>query len=291
MKIFLIFLILSFMLLPSDSQEIDLHDSFIENFQNEQPEFFRYGSTGKKAGWKWKSGKTSSETADSKVLSFKIHPKEAAGAGKGPEIISNKFTHFGTYSTRLKVPDPRETQPNVGAVVGYFTYHMDGEKGLSEIDFEWLLADPEVIYMGTWTGESGKLKRVGRTINLAKGIIYSTEYREDHARTREKLTSQSENYPQKIEAIEGFDASSQFHTYGFDWHPDRIRWWMLHPTTADTVVLWDYRGERGSPQHPSKYRMNFWHTNNWSVETNPASLEAPKKRFELEVDWMGYRPF
>lgn len=37
--------------------------------------------------------------------------------------------------------------------------------------------------------------------------------------------------------------------------------------------------------------MNFWHTNNWSVETNPKSLEKPKKKFELEVDWMSYRPF
>lgn len=291
MRIFLISIILSSIFLQSDSQEVDLHDDFLENFQGRKSEFFHYGSTGKKVGWKWNSGKTSSETADSKVLSFKIHPKEEAGAGKGPEIISRKFTHFGSYSARLKVPDPREIQPNVGAVVGYFTYHMDKEKGLSEIDFEWLLADPEVVYMGTWTGESGKLKRVGRTINLAKGIIYATEYREDHTKTREKLTGSSQNFPELIEAIEGFDASAQFHTYGFDWHPDRIRWWMLHPTTADTVVLWDYQGERGIPQHLSKYRMNFWHTNNWSVETNPKSLEKPKERFELEVDWLGYRAF
>jgi beta-glucanase (GH16 family) len=278
-------------MLNSDTSQVDYHGEFFEDFSSSKPEYFSYGSTGKKSGWKWKSGKTSSETADSKVLSFKIHPKEEAGAGKGPEIISRKFTHFGSYSTRLKVPDPRETQPNVGAVVGYFTYHEDDEKGLSEIDFEWLLADPEIIYVGTWTGESGKLKRVGRTINLAKGIIYTTEYREDHSKTREKLTGLSDNYPEKIEAIEGFDASSQFHTYGFDWYPDRIRWWMLHPTTADTVVLWDYKGERGIPQHPSKYRMNFWHTDNWSVETNPKSLEKPNRRFELEVDWMGYRPY
>ncbi|MDP2042481.1 glycoside hydrolase family 16 protein, partial [Algoriphagus sp.] len=264
---------------------------FLENFQNSKPEFFRYGSTGRKANFKWKSGKKAKETDDSKILSFKIDPREVAGPGKGPEIISNKFTHFGSYATRLKVPDPRGVQPNVGAVVGYFTYHNDPEKGLSEIDFEWLLADPEVIYMGTWTGESGKLIRVGRTINLAKGIIYTTEYREDHSKTREKLTGSSQNFPEKIEAIEGFDASAQFHTYGFDWQPDRIRWWMLHPTTADTVVLWDYKGERGIPQHPSKYRMNFWHTNNWSVETNSKSLEKPKERFEVKVDWMGYRPF
>ena len=262
MKILLTLISLPLFLFISDSSQMEMHHAFQENFRHRKSEFFRYGSTGEKAGWKWKSGKNSSETADSKVLSFKIHPKEEAGAGKGPEIISKNFTHFGSYSTRLKVPDPRETQPNVGAVVGYFTYHEDDEKGLSEIDFEWLLADPEVIYVGTWTGESGKLKRVGRTINLAKGIIYTTEYREDHSKIREKLTSDLENFPQKMDAIEGFDASSQFHTYGFDWRPDRIRWWMLHPTTADTVVLWDYQGERGIPQHPSKYRMNFWHTNN-----------------------------
>lgn len=291
MRILLISMFVFSFLLNSDSQELDFHDAFLENFQNSKPEFFRYGSTGRKANFKWKSGKKAKETDDSKILSFKIDPREVAGPGKGPEIISNKFTNFGSYATRLKVPDPRGVQPNVGAVVGYFTYHNDPEKGLSEIDFEWLLADPEVIYMGTWTGESGKLIRVGRTINLAKGIIYTTEYREDHSKTREKLTGSSQNFPEKIEAIEGFDASAQFHTYGFDWQPDRIRWWMLHPTTADTVVLWDYKGERGIPQHPSKYRMNFWHTNNWSVETNPKSLERPMKRFELEVDWMGYRPF
>jgi beta-glucanase (GH16 family) len=291
MRIFVILLLSSITMFQSDSNPVEYHEAFREDFSERTPEFFRYGSTGRKANFKWKSGKKAKETDDSKILSFKIDPREVAGPGKGPEIISNKFTHFGSYATRLKVPDPRGVQPNVGAVVGYFTYHNDPEEGLSEIDFEWLLADPEVIYMGTWTGESGKLIRVGRTINLAKGIIYTTEYREDHSKTREKLTGSNQNFPEKIEAIEGFDASAQFHTYGFDWQPDRIRWWMLHPTTADTVVLWDYKGERGIPQHPSKYRMNFWHTNNWSVETNPKSLEKPKERFELEVDWMGYRPF
>ncbi len=273
-------------LFPSDQIK---ESGFRENFDSKELAHFRYGSTGRTSKFKWKSGVKSGN--DDKILSFKLDPKEKAGPGKGPEIISKDFTHFGTYSTRLKVPDPRETQPNIGAVVGYFTYHNDDEQGLSEIDFEWLIADPEVIYMGTWTGESGKLKRVGRTINLAKGIIYTTEYREDHSKIREKLTGSDQNFPEKIEAIEGFDASTGFHTYGFDWHPDQIRWWMLHPTTADTVVLWNYQGEMGIPQHPSKYRMNFWHTDNWSVETNPNSLEKPTKRFELEVDWMEYRPF
>lgn len=176
-------------------------------------------------------------------------------------------------------------------MVGYFTYHVDSIPGLSEIDFEWLLADPTVIYMGTWTGHSGELKRVGRTINLAKGIIYNTVYREDHADVRTPLTG-TQNQPETIEAIPDFDASANFYAYGFDWHPDRIRWWMIHPTTGEKVVLFDYQGStRGIPQHRSHYRMNFWHTNNWSVETNPLSTEKPLQPYELEVDWMSYEPF
>lgn len=108
------------------------------------------------------------ERRELKVLSFKINPKDEAEPGKGPEIISGKSTHFDTYATCLKVPNAKSIQPNVGAVVGYFTYHQDPEKGLSEIDFEWLLADSGVIYVGTWTGKSGKLERIGRTIHLVR---------------------------------------------------------------------------------------------------------------------------
>ncbi len=265
-------------------------DAILENFSSAELDNFKYGSTGNEAEFKWKSGVDSPTEPGEKILSFKIDPTDSAGAGRGPEIISKDFTHFGTYAARLKVPDVKDVQPNVGAVVGYFTYHMDGELGLSEIDFEWLIADPEVIYVGTWTGPGGKLRRIGRTLNMAKGIIYSTTTREGHAGTRSPLTG-DQNQPVSIMAIEGYNASSQFYTYGFDWYPDRLKWWMIHPETADTVVLWDYHGSQlGIPQNHSRYRMNFWHTNNWSVETNPNSLEKPIHPYELEIDWMSYEP-
>src|ERR1700748_1311614 len=92
----------------------DFNDSSLRNF--------RYGSTGKK------------------VLLFRIDPADSAGPGRGPEIISKDLTHFGSYSARIKIPDVRNVQPNAGAVVGYFTYHMDSLQGLSEIDIEWLIA-------------------------------------------------------------------------------------------------------------------------------------------------------
>ncbi len=117
---------------------------------------------GAKDSFKWKSGVASSTDSSTKVLLFKIDPADSAGAGIGPEIISKQFTYFGTYSARLKVPNVRDVQPNTGAVVGYFTYYMDSVYGLSEIDFEWLVADPTIVYIGTWTGFEGHLKRIGR---------------------------------------------------------------------------------------------------------------------------------
>lgn len=286
---FILTTLLSAGLLSITPRSID-QTFFFENFSNDTSTFFQYGSTGNKSDFKWKMGHSSPTEPGTSILSFKIDPEDAAGAGRGPEIISRDFTHFGSYATRLKVPNVKEIQPNVGAVVGYFTYHVDSAVGLSEVDFEWLIADPEVIYVGTWTGEPGKLQRIGRTINLAKGIVYSTTSRVDHDGTRSPLTG-LQNQPETIPAIKGYDASSQFYTYGFDWHPDHLRWWIIHPISADTVVLWDYQGSQlGIPQNRSRYRLNFWHTNEWAVETNPNSTEKPLQPYEVEIDWMYYNP-
>lgn len=275
-------------LIPNKSEK--KHKSFREDFSKAKSTNFRYGSTGTKADFKYKMGTDSPSEPGTNILSFKLNPDEKAGPGKGPEIISKYFTHFGTYSTRLKVPDARDKQPSAGAVVGYFTYHEDHTEGLSEIDFEWLIADPRIIYVGTWTGEHGKLQRIGRIINLAEGEIIETISKVNYDGAPLTLMG-LQNVPESIPAIKDYDASAQFYTYGFDWETNRLRWWMLHPETADTVVLWDYQGSQlGIPQHASKYRMNFWHTKDWAVEGNPNSLEKPEFPFELEVDWMGYKP-
>jgi hypothetical protein len=75
---------------------------------------------------------------------------------------------------------------------------------------------------------------------------------------------------------------------------------MEHPETGRKIILWDYKGKEVFPDQPSKtgvpclkskYRLNFWHTNNWPVETNPLSVEKPLYPYELEIDWMSYTPF
>lgn len=260
-----------------------------ENFSKSSSTHFRYGSSGTVTEFGYKQGIKSSGDTKTSILSFKINPDERAGAGRGPEIISNKFTHYGSYSIRLKVPNAKITQPNVGAVVGYFTYHTDTINGLSEIDFEWLLADPRIIYIGTWTGMRGKLERIGRTINMATGEILSTGHKIGYGGKVNPFEG-LQNQPTTLKAIPDYDASNRFYTYGFDWHPDQIRWWMINEITKEKIILWDYQGSRlGIPQHASRYRINFWHTNNWPVEGNPFAIEKPEDKYELEVDWIKFK--
>ena len=287
--------------------EIRYHGPFIENFTKSTSEFFNYNIRRSGYDFRYYSGIPSLSEKGTDIMMYRIDPEDPAGAGRGPEIISKDYTYYGTYSARIKIPDVTKVQPNVGAVVGYFTYNVDPTLGQSEIDYEWLIADPEVIYIGTWTGVRPAHNRVGRVINLAKGIIYSTSYRGETIReggvrettSRGRLTGE-QNQPETITPIENFNAAARFYTYGFDWYPDRITWWIIHPDTNEKIILWDYKGtdlfpgqpaSTGIPVAHTRYRLNFWHTNNWPVETNPNSIEKPLYPYELEIDWMSYKPF
>lgn len=301
------FLYLSLIVLASDylhaqsdgerEGRIKFHGKFIENFDKPTSKYFfqRRDYRTEEKDFRFFPASTSLSEKGTKVMIFRMDPEDPAGAGRGPEIISKDYTHFGTYSARLRIPDVTKVQPDVGAVVGYFTYHRDDIHGLSEIDWEWLIADPEIIYIGTWTGPRGNLQRIGRTINLSKGIIYNTLYKSQADGNKNHPLTGLQNQPETIQAIENFNAAAQFYTYGFDWYPDRIVWWIIHPTTNEKIILWDYTGSTpnftGIPTNPTFYRFNFWHTNNWPVETRSNSIEKPLYPYELEIDWMSYTPF
>jgi len=269
------------------------HGKFVEKFKKPTSKYFNLKLKSAGVDNRYSKSVDSPSEKKTKVMILRIDPEDPAGAGRGPEIISIDFTHFGSYAVRLKVPDVVNIQPDVGAVVGYFTYHMDNIEGLSEIDIEWLIADPEIIYIGTWTGPRDSLQRIGRIINLANGGIYNTSYRAGNGRNL-PLTGE-QNQPETIQPIEKYNAASQFYTYGFDWYPDRITWWIIHPNTGKKIVLWDYSGSTpdftGIPLNHTYYRLNFWHTNNWPVETNQYSIEKPLNHYEVEIDWISYTPF
>lgn len=280
-----------------DNPKHKYHKAFVEDFDKESSEYFiqRRDRRDEATDFRYFPGAVSLSEKGTDVLLYRIDPNDPPGAGRGPEIISKNYTSYGTYSARIRIPDVTKVQPNTGAVVGYFTYNMEPGKSLSEIDWEWLIADPEIVYLGTWTGERGNLQRIGRTINLATGEIYHTIYRSGKDGNINHPLTGEQNQPETVPVIEGFNAAKQFYTYGFDWYPDRLTWWILHPETEEKIILWDYRGSTpdftGIPDNRTYYRLNFWHTNNWPVETNPNSIEKPAYPYELEVDWMSYTPF
>ena len=269
--------------------------AFTDDFNQSKPAYFNTSGS----DLRYYCGVHSLTEKDTDVLLLRISPSDPAGAGRGPEIATPKSSHFGSYSVRLRIPDVKAVQPNVGAVVGYFTYRFNRGYGLSEIDIEWLLADPTLLYIGTWTSAPdnvNNLQHIGRTVNLATGRILYTNYRSFHdGNVTHNFSDDAATTPKTIPAIDGFNAAERFYTYGFDWYPDRITWWIEHPETGEKVILWDYSGTTpnysGIPQSPSVYLLNFWHTKDWSVDTNPRSTEAPKYPYFLEVDWMKYEPF
>lgn len=81
----------------------------------------------------------------------------------------------------------------------------------------------------------------------------------------------------------GFDASADFHTYGFLWAPDRIEWYV------DGVLRHVETGTRGPlPEIPGKLMMNFWATQGaepWSTDFVPANAPA-----SIEVERIAYNP-
>ena len=305
MKRIVFFLLNVFLLLFSVSAEAQekkpvkpkFHKAFTEHFNKDSSKFFNLNGGRKRESkqMRYVPGTQSLCEKGTDIMLFRIDPKDPFGPGRGPEICSKDHTYYGSYSARIRIPDVREVQPNVGAVVGYFTYNMEKEKGLSEIDWEWLIADPEIVYIGTWTGKQNALQRIGRTINLAKGIVYECIYRSEADGNRNHKLTGLQNQPETIPAIKDFNAASRFYTYGFDWYPDRLVWWILHPETEEKIVLWDYKGSTplfsGIPDNKTRYLLNFWHTHNWPVHTNPKSVEKPKYPYEVEIDWMSYKPF
>lgn len=237
------------------------------------------------------------QAQDGKSLELRLAAGSHPGPGGGPEIETNKQIGYGTYATRLKTADC-SGQPNAGVVTGYFVYFNDGSdangNGLPdnvEIDFEWLCAEPQTIYLTMWTDyrDSDEAhKRVGRAINLQSGEILYSCYFESFGACQP--LSGIENQPTTLAARPAYASDSAYYVYGFDWSADRVTWWMKDPTSGQRIVLWDYQGSTRIPPAPAYYMTNVWHTAGWTPPGNPAATEQPTAPVSIWVDWTRYEP-
>jgi hypothetical protein len=227
------------------------------------------------------------------VLGANPQPTPAGGA----EVGTNARLQFGTFSTRLRTADCGG-QPNAGVVTGFFTFFNDGSDttgdGLpdnSEIDFEWLCAEPQTLYLTMWTDyrdSDAAQKRVSRGINLATGTILYTCYYTAFGDCTEALSG-AEAAPSTLAPLAGYDSSARYYEYGFDWATDSVVWWIRNPQDSQKITLWNYRGPKARiTQIPAAFLTNVWHTSDWTPDSRPNATAAPTQAVSVWVDWTRY---
>ncbi|MBR4627076.1 MAG: family 16 glycosylhydrolase [Ruminococcus sp.] len=129
----------------------------------------------------------------------------------GGEYRTNEFYHYGYYECSM------QAIKNDGVVSSFFTYTgpsdvVNGQKNpWDEIDIEILGKDTTKMQINYYRNGQG-----GHEVMIDLG----------------------------------FDSSLEFHTYGFDWQPDHITWYVdgnpVHTMNGDV------------PKTPSKIMMNAW---------------------------------
>ncbi|MCD4843414.1 MAG: FG-GAP-like repeat-containing protein [Methanosarcinales archaeon] len=226
---------------------------------------------------------------DNKVLELVFPGKETcedaasiAGPENGTNIESNQFVSYGWYKARIKAASSKKDE---GVVTGFFTFWKKGNEftDRSEIDFEIFGADPYTVLMTIWTfqQENVGFSKTTRTVNLTTGEIRQTPPgKENTYDLEDRETDQS-----KI--IEGYDATSNYYEYGFDWKPDSVTFFIIN-TEGETIDLWKFQDQSHIPQHPAKLMFNVWHTNDWTPEDIPDAKNPPSEDAKLRIDWVQY---
>ncbi len=188
-------------------------------------------------------------------------------------------------------------------MTGIFTYFNDGADrngnelpDNNEIDFEWLGAKSEVVYLTIRTdyqeSDPAKFRQVHRTINIKTGHILMECYREQFGScsTSGKPLSESERHPTKIAAISNYDSSARYYDYGITFEVDRVRFMIV--ANGVTHTLWDYRGTSDRiPGQPMHFMHNIWHTDNWyPMDDNGSAVETPKYSVNVYIDTSSFAP-
>ena len=250
---------------------------------------------------KWGGGDASAnqfavEASDQRTVQLILPMGQAAGPTQGPNLEARTGPFlYGTFEARLKTP--RCSTNKEGNVSGFFTYFNDGTDhdgdGLadnSEIDFEWLCAEPESIYLTMWTDyddSTGGQQRVIRKINLAHGIIEYTRYGWGWGEDKTQALSGSEAQPESIAPIAGYDASARFYEYGFSWTREAVIWWIRDSRTQEKIILWNYQGPQSRiTSRAAHLLVNTWHSSTWAPEDTPDALGSPQTDLLMEVDWI-----
>ncbi|HVK55055.1 MAG TPA: glycoside hydrolase family 16 protein [Burkholderiales bacterium] len=227
------------------------------------------------------------------ALMFPGNPALSADANAWPayasEVGFNQKTHYGRYETRVKFAT---CAPSEEVVNGIFIYHNDGTdkngnglKDNTEIDFELLCGEPNVLWLTTWTDYSGdepnQFRKKSRAIDMRTG-----DYRE----TPKGQEGNYDTFPAgnlSEVRMTGFPQAGAYYTVGFDWYSNRIRWYIV--INGKEVTLWDLTDTSVIPQNPATFMLNIWHspTHWYTYDVG----QYPDANSTMYVDYFRFTPF
>lgn len=208
-------------------------------------------------------------------------------------VQSRKRYFRGHFSAILKTADCTE-QPNAGLNTGYFVFfnnksdiNHNGINDNSEIDFEFLCADPTSIFITVYSDHDNTSVqyKTYRLVNIRTGKVDSY-YRIENT-TWIKIPT-TDTFP----AIPDFHPGKKFFEYGFDWFPNGVNFWMRDLDSPDTVLyLWNYTAPPGvwMPPSPTYYIYSTRHTT-WTPATNKDANEWPTFDAKSYVKEFRYNP-
>ncbi len=216
----------------------------------------------------------------------RIGPADRSGPGFATQIATVDTLHFGTYRARVQLAACRE---NEEAVNGFFVYANDGRdrngNGIadnSEIDIEVLCGTPSVLSLTTWTDYEAspeRFRKWSRSIDLATGAWAESVADDAHGQAPRGVLPGLRS--------PGFPRPDTFYEMGFEWHPSRIRWFIV--LDGHEVTLWDFTDARYIPQQPAQWMFNLWHApTHWFESGGPADF--PGEDAVLRLDWARYTP-
>lgn len=231
-------------------QDVTLHSAFEEVFTEKSTDVFSFAlhESGKDLRYfmafpSWNESKT-------KLLLMRVDPADPAGLNGCPSVFTNEHTFYGSYSIRMRLPDIKAVQPNIGLNAVFTTAEQDEKNGYSTIEMMWKMADPTMIYCNS-------IRCTDRTNDIVK------------------------------ETVNNYKPSGAYYTYGFDWHTDKVTWWIKVGDDKQTIKEID----DAVPCFPARLKFMLYHSKNNPVEGNPNATSAPFYPFEFEIDKIAYEPF
>ena len=228
--------------------DVALHEAFVEHFSGETSETFEFFL--KENDFRYYPAFPSWTEKGTDLLLLRVDPSDPAGLVQYPCVSTREHTFFGTYSIRLRLPDIKAVQPNIGLNAVFTLAEQDENNGYSTVEMLWKLADPSYLYL--------------RSIADLKTSSFLEK-----------------------DPVGNFDPSGKYYTYGFDWHRDKLSWWILDGSEKHIFA----EISENVPCFPSRLQFKLYHSRNYPVEGNANAVQAPLFQYEFEIDSISYEPY